>query len=382
MTKNNIFIAGAGGIGRAVGLFLREIGDLEVNLYIGDVNMRSADNASSWIGDGHDGYGLIEPLEMPENGTDNAMNKVLGSVDIVLDCLPGKEAPRMAELARRNNIHYVNLTEYARETNEIIDIAKDAETGFILQTGLAPGFINILTVSLLEEFHLRHGIDKFEDVSMKVGALTRHAIPPAFYGFTWSPIGVATEYIEPAIVIRDYRKTTAPSLTGYGTMIIDGVNYEEALTSGGAADLPNRLEGKVKTLDYKTLRYPGHYKWIATLLDTIPTNRDRAGELQRRMLENIPIVEDDDVVVIYASVRGFDNSGRLHIIDKSFCVEPLDICGKRLRAIQSTTASSMAECARMLLTNKYEGVILQSEINHKDFLGGEYVSKAYGKSLS
>ena len=63
-------------------------------------------------------------------------------------------------------------------------------------------------------------------------------------------------------MLRDFQRTTRPSLSERCTVVIDGVTYEEDLTSGGAADLPAALEGKVRHLDYKTLRYPGHYAWI------------------------------------------------------------------------------------------------------------------------
>jgi hypothetical protein len=71
-----------------------------------------------------------------------------------------------------------------------------------------------------------------------------------------SPVGVATEYLKDTIVLRDYVKTTLPSLSERANIIIDGITYEEDLTSGGAADLPDALSGKVCSLDYKTLRYP------------------------------------------------------------------------------------------------------------------------------
>ncbi|MDI1305570.1 MAG: saccharopine dehydrogenase, partial [bacterium] len=89
--------------------------------------------------------------------------------------------------------------------------------------------------------------------------MIKHAVAPHYYGFTWSPVGVATEYLEDTIVIRNSIKTTLPSLSERKTVIIDGITYEEDLTSGGAADLPDALSGKVGSLDYKTLRYPGHY---------------------------------------------------------------------------------------------------------------------------
>jgi saccharopine dehydrogenase-like NADP-dependent oxidoreductase len=63
----------------------------------------------------------------------------------ILDCLPGSQAPRIAEFAKDYELHYANLTEYVAETEKIKTLAKDATTGFILQTGLAPGYIDSQT---------------------------------------------------------------------------------------------------------------------------------------------------------------------------------------------------------------------------------------------
>ncbi len=77
---------------------------------------------------------------------------------------------------------------------------------------------------------------------------------------------------------------------------------KRTLTSGGAADLPAALEGKVRNLDYKTLRYPGHYAWVEKTLAETPEGGDRIAHLERRMLESVPFAEDD-LVVIYAGRR-------------------------------------------------------------------------------
>ena len=83
-------------------------------------------------------------------------------------------------------------------------------------------------------------------MSMKVGALTKHAVSPHFYGFTWSPVGVATEYLKDCMAIRDGEKVLLPALSEVETIIIDDVTYEDNLTSGGAADLPEAFAGKIK----------------------------------------------------------------------------------------------------------------------------------------
>jgi saccharopine dehydrogenase-like NADP-dependent oxidoreductase len=65
------------------------------------------------------------------------------------------------------------------------------------------------------------------------------------------------------------------------------------------------------------------------------------------------------------------------MIEKAFFVEPLEINGKTLRAIQTTTAVPLIETAMMLLSGDYKGVILQSQINPQRFLQGNFVSRIY-----
>ena len=89
---------------------------------------------------------------MSAEGINEQMKAAFERCDILLDCSPGGQAPRMARFAKDFKMHYANLTEYVAETDEIIELAEDAETGFILQTGLAPGFINVLAMSLYQKF--------------------------------------------------------------------------------------------------------------------------------------------------------------------------------------------------------------------------------------
>ena len=80
----------------------------------------------------------------------------------------------------------------------------------------------------------------------------------------------------------------------------------------------------------------------------------------------IPAVEDD-FVLVHASVEGFDEKGTRRMVEKAFFVEPLEINGHFLRAIQTTTAVPLIESAMMLLSGKFKGVILQSQIDLQNF---------------
>jgi len=375
-TKFKVIIAGSGGIGRAAGLLLRELADFSVDLYLGDRFEKVSREASVWISKDSKSNGEVSHFVMPSKDSDANFNRLLSQADIVLDCLPGNQAPRIAKLAREYGLHYVNLTEYVKETQEVREIASGAEKGFILQAGLAPGFINVLANGLFQQFCRDFKVDKVGSVNMKVGALTQNAYPPHFYGFTWSPVGVATLYIKPAKIIRDFQTTIKASLTERSKIILHGIEYEEDLTSGGAADLPEALAGKTRNLDYKTIRYPGHFSWIESILRQIPHGEDRVEKLQAKMEETIPATEED-LVVIYASVSGNDHMGRLRILERYFLIKPLVVNGKTMRAIQATTAAALVECARLLLSNQYSGCVLQSQLKPEDYLEGPFISHVY-----
>ena len=375
-SKHKFFIAGAGGIGQAAGLLLREWAQFETDLVFGDVNPENLRQAKEIIETNAKRDGALELVRMPTTETSATLAAALKNCEVLLDCSPGGEAPRMARLARDFGLHYANLTEYVAETNSVIDIARNAKTGFILQTGLAPGFINVLAMSLYQQFQKQFGVEKVERVVMKVGALTAHAHAPHFYGFTWSPIGVATEYVKPSRVIRNYEITELPALSDRETIVIGGRSFEADLTSGGAADLPEYFAGKARSLEYKTLRHVGHYAWADSVIKQFPLNNELPDKILSEFLHQIPAVEDD-FVLVHAAVDGFDDKGVRRMIEKAFFVEPLKIGSATLRAIQTTTAAPLCEAAIMLLTGKYKGVILQSQIDSYEFLHGNFVSRIY-----
>lgn len=379
--KHAILIAGAGGIGQALALILAEYSDVPPTFYLGDQSVEKAIEAAGWIREGATRHLDIIPFHLPEYGDNAAIVEALQRCNILLDCLPGSQAPRMAHMALEYGLHYVNLTEYVQETQEIMAMAARAHTGFVLQTGLAPGFVGVLAHGMFLEFCAKYGVDKADYIGMKVGALTLHAPAPYFYGFTWSPIGVATEYVKDAQCIRNFQKVSAPALSEPEIILIHGMPYEADLTSGGAADLPEALQGKVRDLDYKTLRYPGHYDWVKQVLASTPEDGDPIAHLQRIMLETIPHVEDD-CVVIHACVQGKDAEGTLRKTEQAYKIFPQQVGRHTLRAIQVATAAPMAECARMLLEEPgHQGVILQSRIDAVSFLNGTFIQPFYRKAV-
>lgn len=374
---HTIIIAGAGGIAQAVVLMLAEWCKVPQTIFIGNRTLFKAQKLAEWIEDGITKSCNIKSFHLSEDGLTKEMKEIFNQGEIILDCLSGTQAPIMARYAKDYNMHYANLTEYIAETQQIIKLAKNTTTGFVLQSGLAPGYINVLANHIFKEFCNDYQVNKVDSLEFKVGALTKNAVAPYYYGFTWSPVGVATEYIKEAKVLRDFKKTRLPSLSERTTIIIDGITYEEDLTSGGAANLPDALAGKVKTLDYKTLRHSGHYAWIQEQINNLGTIGKPIEALQRIMENQIPYIEDDQII-LYAAEQGKDAHGTLRRREISKRILPQKVGKYQLRAIQISTAAPLIQSAQLLLESSYEGVVLQSEIDSKAFLNGNFIIPIYG----
>ncbi|WOD42991.1 saccharopine dehydrogenase family protein [Hwangdonia lutea] len=376
-THYNIIIAGAGGIAEAAGLILAEWSKVTPTIYIGNRTLSKAQKVAQWIMEGTTKPCKVIAFHLDPSDISKEGATIFNNGDALLDCLPGSLAPKMASIAKNNNLYYANLTEYVAETNQIIEIAKNAETGFVLQTGIAPGYIDVLANHLFQNFCEQHMVNQVNTLEFKVGALTNHAVAPHFYGFTWSPVGVATEYLKDSIVLRDYKKTNRPALSECARIIINGITYEEDLTSGGAADLPDALEGKVKNLHYKTLRHPGHYAWVKAQLKNLSNSKDAIADLQKIMQDQIPHIEDDQIV-LYAAVEGKDLNGILRRDEVAKHIKPKQVGKHKLRAIQTTTAAPLVQAIQWLLETRPQGVILQSQLDTEPFLNDEFITPVYG----
>ena len=125
----NIIIAGAGGIAEAVSLILAEWSDVTPTLFIGDRTFLKAKKVANWVEEGTTKPCAVKAFDLSETGITDEMKDIFLQGDIILDCLPGSVAPRIAQFAKDFNLHYANLTEYVAETEEIIALSKNTDTG-------------------------------------------------------------------------------------------------------------------------------------------------------------------------------------------------------------------------------------------------------------
>jgi saccharopine dehydrogenase-like NADP-dependent oxidoreductase len=285
--------------------------------------------------------------------------------DAVISSLPYFCNPTVAELARSHELHYFDLTEDIEVTRRVKEISLGAGCAFIPQCGLAPGYISIAAHHLMTLF------DSVDTVKMRVGALPVHPSNALKYSLTWSTDGLINEYGNVCYGIEKGRKVQLLPLEGYETIEMDGLLYEAFNTSGGLGTLADTYEGSVRTMNYKTLRYPGHCEKIHLLMNDLKLNEDR--ETFKKILERAIPQTLQDVVLIYAAVMG---TRRGELFEETYVkkVYPRTIRGRLWSAIQVTTASSLCCVADLVLNNpsQYAGFITQESFRLDAILANRF----------
>ncbi|HET9447761.1 MAG TPA: saccharopine dehydrogenase NADP-binding domain-containing protein, partial [Steroidobacteraceae bacterium] len=263
-----VLILGAGKIGALISGLLAESGSYEVHL--ADVSGEAA-NA---VVNAHRFPNLrAHTLDASDTAALDAHLKS-HPVNAVISGLPYYCNVAVAEAARRAGIHYFDLTEDVEVTRAVRKIAAGSAQAFVPQCGLAPGFISIAANELIGHF------DELRTVKLRVGALPQHPNNVLKYSLTWSTEGLINEYGNPCEAIVDGRRTEAAPLEGLEEIEIDGTLDEAFNTSGGLGSLGETYGSRCQSMDYKTMRYPGHCEQMRLLMNDLKLNHDR-GTLKR-----------------------------------------------------------------------------------------------------
>jgi saccharopine dehydrogenase-like NADP-dependent oxidoreductase len=358
MKRKSVLVVGAGKIGQVVAGLLAGCGDYEVTLADRDAAALDALAVSALTASPGESLTL-------DVADDTRLKAALADRFAVLSAAPFHLTQRIAEAARSAGVHYLDLTEDVASTRRIRALAEGAHSALIPQCGLAPGFISIVAADLASRF------ERLDSVRMRVGALPAYPSNALNYNLTWSTEGVINEYIEPCEAIVDGRRTMVPALEEREEFALDGVLYEAFNTSGGLGTLCETLEGKVRTLNYRTIRYPGHAAIMKALLNDLRL-RDRRDVL-KDILENAVPTTTQDVVIIFVTVAGW-RDGRLVQETYARKIYSAVVGGQIRSAIQITTASSLAAMLDLLATGKLpqQGFVRQEDVKLADFLGNRF----------
>jgi len=265
----------------------------------------------------------------------------------------------MADLAVRLGLHHCDLggnTEIVQQQKQLHGAAQAAGVSVVPDCGLAPGMVNILA---------QHGIDRFDTVDavrLYVGGLPQRPQPPLNYQIVYSLEGVLDYYTTLSWVLREGRLTQVTALSELEHVRFpDPVGELEAFhTAGGLSTMAFRYEGKIRTMEYKTLRYPGHAKIVEAIRDlgfldltpiavkgTTVVPRDVAIAVMDPQLRK-PQAESPDMVVLQVTVdgaaKGTPGRAAWQVVDR--CDEEHGVTAMMRTTGYSLAITSLMQCRK------------------------------------
>jgi saccharopine dehydrogenase-like NADP-dependent oxidoreductase len=354
----SIVVVGAGNIGGAITQFLTRTGDYGVRLI--DHRREQLETVAGC----EEAERLVVDVADP-----NALRQAFHGCWAVLSAAPYHLTIPVAEAAMNVGAHYFDLTEDVASTRAVKALSAGAGTVFAPQCGLAPGFVTIAAHDLCA------GFDSLDEVRLRVGALPQFPTGALGYNLTWSTDGVINEYLEPCEAIVDgvLRETTP--LEECETFSLDGIAYEAFNTSGGLGSLCETLAGRVRALNYRTIRYPGHAAVMKTLVNDLGLRRRR--DILKDVLEAGLPATLQDIVLVVVTVCGH-KAGRF-VQETSVRKIYADMIGGTQRsAIQISTAAGICAVVDLVAEGslKSAGLLRQEEIPLAMFLNNRF-GRAY-----
>lgn len=259
----NYAVLGAGRQGTAAAYDMAKWGDAARILLI-DNNLETARAAAERV-NRLMGRNLAAALQL--DVTDSpALEKILADVDSCLSAVPYYLNIPITNAAIKTRTHLCDLggnLDIARQQHQLAAEARKADISIIPNCGQVPGMGTTLMVHAIEL------LDETQDVIMWDGGLPQNPRPPFKYMMTFHIAGLTNEYAEPGLFLRDGKVAYVEPMTELEIVEFPApIGRLEAFVTGGGTDtMPFTCLGKLRTLQNKTLRYPGSFTQLRAFYD-------------------------------------------------------------------------------------------------------------------
>jgi lysine 6-dehydrogenase len=298
-----IALLGAGLMGRAVAYDLLRSSEPE-ELRLADADETHLDALAGWLDDPR------VRTERLAAADERAVARWIDGCGALVSATSFRLNLGLARAAISAKTHFVDMggnSDVVARQLELDGEAKKRGVTVIPDMGLAPGLVNVLARRAAEL------TDRLDTVRLRVGGLPQTKRGEWNYELVFSAEGLVNEYREPCAILRDGKTVTVPPLTEVETVHDAELGELEAFhTSGGSSTLPKTFAGTIRSLEYKTLRYPGHARLVRALFEL---GLDGEGEVEvdgqkvkpRRLLEKLfenLAGEGRDMVVLHGEFTG------------------------------------------------------------------------------
>ncbi|MGC9059855.1 MAG: saccharopine dehydrogenase family protein [Thermoplasmata archaeon] len=337
----NVLVLGAGMMGSAATYDLVQTGEFD-RVFVGDIDEEKMKKVSASTG--------AEVLAVNVNRHES-IKSAFKKVDVVLSAVPYFYNLKLTKIAISMGKSMCDLGGNIDIVQEQLGLNKNAITKgctIIPDCGLAPGAVNVFAAKLISM------LDEVDEVKLRVGGLPQKPQPPLEYSLVFSAHGLINEYSERCIVLKDGKVAYAEPLQDIEPMHFENFPQLEAFnTSGGSSTLPYTFEGKVKNLDYKTIRYAGHCEKIKLLFalglaSKEPVIVGRGKVVPRNFLAKlleINLPRSKDLVLLRVTATGTESGKR-----KMLAYEMVDYYNEKTNhtAMMRTTAYPASIVAIMI----------------------------------
>ena len=193
-----------------------------------------------------------------------AVQAVMRGHAAVMSAIPYYFNLDLAKCALEAGVHFADLggnTDLVISQKGLDAEARAKGITIVPDCGLAPGMVNILAQYGISQ------LDGVDSVKIFVGGLPQHPEPPLNYQVVYSLEGVLDYYTTKSWIVRNGRGQQVDALSEIEHVDFgDGVGTLEAFhTAGGLSMMAFRYDGKIPTMEYKTLRYPGHAAMMSAI---------------------------------------------------------------------------------------------------------------------
>jgi lysine 6-dehydrogenase len=277
-----------------------------------------------------------------------ATKEIMKNFDIIMSALPYTISAQASKVAVEAGVHLVDLSLEEQQW-ELDTPAKEAGVTLVPDCGVAPGIANILAgygASLMDEA---------EDIHIVCGGIPQKPVLPLGYRIVFSTQGLVDMYCEKSRIVRNGKIVEVDTLSGLEKVEFPGVGELEAFYTDGLSTLLRTMNGKVRNMDEKTARWPGHAEKIEAFrntgfFNTEPIEVDGVKVVPRKVavsiLDNaLRLDGEEDVTVLRVDVTGKKDGNS---VEYSFVMVDFFDKQRRVTSMARTTGYTAAIVGRMV----------------------------------
>ncbi len=188
-----------------------------------------------------------------------SLQSYLRSAGLVISAVPGAIGFKVLENILQLGKPVIDISFFPEDPFKLQDLAVNNDTTAVVDSGIAPGFSNMVAGFYEEKMSL-------QSLSCLVGGLPIKRTLPWQYKAPFSPDDVLEEYTRPVRIKEHGSIIKKEALSDYHLIETPELGTLEAFNTDGLRTLLHTLD--IPNMREQTLRYPGHCEKLELLRDS------------------------------------------------------------------------------------------------------------------